>query len=97
VVDEAGDDMTYYEAALQVLRSVQHPLTTREVLDEAVKRGLITSAGKTPRNTMASKLYTQFGKDPELVKLEDPGPGRAKWGSVRWTLRNLIAADPSRE
>jgi hypothetical protein len=79
--------MTYYEAALQVLRSTDRPLTAREITDIAVQRGFIAPRGKTPHATMASELYVHARTDPELVKLEDPGDKRAKRGSVRWTLR----------
>lgn len=80
-------DMTYYDAALEVLRSARRPLTTREIADQAIQRGLITPRGKTPHITMGARLYTGVQKDPELVKIETPGKGRAKRGSVRWTLR----------
>lgn len=89
--------MTYYEAALQVLRSVQRPLTTREITDQALRRGLITPAGKTPHATMSAELYSQVGNDPELVKLEESGNKRAKRGSVRWTLLHAPAASPERD
>ena len=88
--------MTYYEAALKVLRSVQRPLTTREITDLALAKGLIKPIGKTPHATMAARLYLQAGKDPELVKLEEPGNGRAKRGSVHWTVRHASATDPER-
>jgi hypothetical protein len=84
--------MTYYEAALDVLRSAQHPLTTREITDQAIERGLISPRGKTPRTAMASRLYVRVRYDPELVKLETPGTGQAKRGSVRWTLRRSAPA-----
>lgn len=84
--------MTYYEAALQVLRSVHRPLTTREITDQAVKRGLITPVGKTPQATMAAVLYLRLRNDSELVKLAEPGNERAKKGSVRWTLRHTSDA-----
>jgi hypothetical protein len=80
--------MTYYEAALQILRSVQKPLTTREITDRALERGLITPRGKTPHATMGSMLYVRVRNDPELVKLGTPGKGRAQRYSVRWTLRH---------
>jgi hypothetical protein len=81
--------MTYYEAALQVLRSVGRPLTIHEITDEAVERGLIIPRGKTPHATMAAALYVRTARnDPQLVKLEDRGSKRAKRGSVRWTLRS---------
>jgi hypothetical protein len=90
----AGEGMTYYEAALQVLRSVRHPLTTREITDQAIERGLITPRGKTPNATMSARLYVGVRNSPDLVKLEAPGNGRARRGSVRWTLRRPTAAVP---
>ena len=86
--------MTYYEAALQVLRSARRPLSTQEVTDQAIARGLITPTGKTPLATMAAELYMRVRSDPELVKIEDPGPSRAKPGSVRWTVRPAGSARP---
>jgi hypothetical protein len=88
--------MTYYEAALQVLRSVQHPMTTRQITDQAIERGLIAPRGKTPRKTMAAELYTRVRDDPDLIKIEDPVNGRAKPGSVRWTLRYTTAGERGR-
>jgi hypothetical protein len=88
--------MTYYEAALHVLRSARQPLTTREVTDRAIERGLITPHGKTPYRTMAARLYARCRNDSELVKLEAPGKWRAERGSVRWTLRHTTIAKSSR-
>lgn len=79
--------MTYYEAALQVLKAAKRPMTIQEITDEAVGRGLITPRGKTPHATMSAELYMHVRNDPELVKLEDRTSTRAKRGSVRWTLR----------
>jgi HB1, ASXL, restriction endonuclease HTH domain len=79
--------MTFYEAALQILKSSRKPLTTKEITDRALDRGLIISRGKTPVATMAAVLYKRLGTDLQLVKTEDRGPARAKPGTVRWTLR----------
>lgn len=81
--------MIYYEAAIQILRSVQHPLTTREITELAIERGLIKPVGKTPHATMSAALYQRAQSDSELIKLEDPGNGRAKRGSVRWTVSHV--------
>lgn len=80
-------DISYYEAALQVLRFSQRPLTTREITDIAIKSGLLTPRGKTPDATMSAVLYGRAKGHVEFTKLADPGNGRAKRGSVRWTLR----------
>lgn len=79
--------MTYYQAALQVLRVAECPLTAREITTIAVERGLISPKGKTPHATMAAELYLRAPKDQHLVKLDSPGKGRAKWGSVRWAVQ----------
>lgn len=79
--------MTFYEAAIEVLRTAKHPLTAREITRQARQRGLVTSNGKTPEATMLAVLYVRLRSDPDLVKLEDRGPTRAKRGSVRWALR----------
>ena len=84
--------MTYYQAAVQVLRSARRPLTTREVADRALTQGLIAPLGKRPHNTMAAVLYRRHS-DSEIVKIEDSGSGRAKRGTVRWTLRAAVAAN----
>jgi hypothetical protein len=76
--------VTYYEAALRVLKFVGLPLTAREITDQAVEAGLIAPVGKTPHASMRSVLYMRAGSDLELLKMEDPGNGRAKRGSVRW-------------
>jgi hypothetical protein len=86
-----GEGMTYYEAALQVLRSARHPLTTREITDRALEKGLIKPYGKTPHSTMSAKLHLKARNDQQLVKLQTPGNGRAKRGSVRWTLRKTAS------
>ena len=87
--------MKYYEAALQVLGTTKHPLTTREVTDRAIEGGLITPQGRTPHGTMRAALYTHVRNDPMLVRLEAPGNGRAKRGSVRWTLRSPDLPTPA--
>ena len=83
-MNQPGRGMTYYEAALRVLKFVGHPLTAREITDQAIEAGLIAPAGKTPCATMSAALYTRVRSDLELLKMEDPGNGRAKRGSVRW-------------
>jgi hypothetical protein len=81
--------MTYAEAAIAVLKLRRHPLTTREITEVALQRGLIRPTGKTPEATMAAVLYqiVRDASDPQVVKVFSPGPTRAARGSVRWTLK----------
>jgi hypothetical protein len=81
--------MTYYEAAIEVLRAEKHPLTTQEITNRAIEKGWITPGGKTPVATMGAALYVKLPNDPDLLKLEDRSGRRAKRGSVRWTLRRV--------
>ena len=78
--------MTYYEAARQVMRNSSVPLTIEEITLRAIADGLLVTHGKTPQASMAAALYSKMRTDPELLKLEERGPGRAKRGSVRWIL-----------
>ena len=55
--------MTYYQAALQVLKIAECSLTAREITTMAVERGLICPKGKTPHATMAAELYLQVPQD----------------------------------
>jgi hypothetical protein len=80
--------MTYFEAALQVLRSAKQPLTTAEITTRALERGLIAPRGKTPEATMAAELYRRLVIDPQLVKTPARGEKRAEAGTVRWALRS---------
>lgn len=80
--------MTYYEAAVQILRAAQHPLSTREITDRAKEQKLIRPGGKTPQATMSAVLYGRQGSGSVIVKIDEPGTGRAKRGSVRWALRD---------
>lgn len=79
--------MTYLDAALQILKSSRYPLSTREIIERALEERLIVTQGKTPEATMKTALYRAADADAELVKIEVPGRGRAKRGSVRWTVR----------
>jgi HB1, ASXL, restriction endonuclease HTH domain len=78
----------YLEAAIQVLRSANRPLTIEEIVDEALRQGLIAPHGKTPRNTMSARLYTTVRDNPDspIKQVFEPGKLRARRGTVRWVL-----------
>ena len=84
--------MTYYEAALEVLRLAHQPLSTQEVTDRAIAKRFISPAGTTPKATMAAVLYRGAKSNSDLLKIEEAGEFRAKRGSVRWTLRRRTSA-----
>jgi hypothetical protein len=81
--------LTFRSAAVTVLRASARPLTTREITNSAIAKGLLHSRGRTPAATMAAQLYrsAQGSSDEVFVRIFDPGLNRAKRGSVRWTLK----------
>lgn len=77
---------TYLQAAAAVLRDASGPMTVREITGAAVSRGLIKPDGKTPERTMSAALYTA-PSDAPVSREYQPGPTRARRGSVRWRYR----------
>lgn len=49
---------SFLKAATTVLPSASRPLTVREITDEALRRGLVETGGKTPESSMSAALYT---------------------------------------
>jgi hypothetical protein len=80
--------LTYFEAALRVLRETKRPMTTRELTHAAIASGLITPIGKTPEATMSATLYEKIQSDARIKKLgeQKPGMSRAGHGTVQWEL-----------
>ena len=82
--------MTFLEAAMAVLEACGRPMTATEIVEEAKRRGLLQSAGKTPEASLSARLYVYVRDHPDgrLVRLAEAGPNRARHGSVRWALRD---------
>jgi hypothetical protein len=80
---------SYLNAALRILADQRSPLTAREIAAEAIRRGLLRPAGQTPEASMSARLYIYVRDHPDgpLVRVHEPGPARARRGSVRWALR----------
>ena len=76
--------MTFLDAADQVLKKSKTPMTARQITEEAVRLGMIDSQGKTPANTMGAKLRSneKIG-NTRFIRVEEPGS--RKW-NVKWTL-----------
>ena len=51
---------TYLEIAEQMLQESEKPMSAREIVTHAVAQGLLHSEGKTPWQTMKSKLSTDI-------------------------------------
>jgi len=80
--------VSFLAAAREILREAKEPMTSKELIAQAIKRGLVSSNGRTPDATMAARLYTFVLRNPaaDIRKLSKKKKGnqRAKRGSVRW-------------
>jgi hypothetical protein len=80
--------MTFLQAAVEVLRGARSPLSTREVVQRAKKRGLIESKGKTPEATLSAALYRRIAlPDSPIERVYVRGASRAKRETVAWRLK----------
>jgi len=76
-------NMTFAEAAYQILKQAGEPLTANEITSIALERGMISTVGKTPSATMSSQLYvdvTRKGDDSKFVKVS-----RGKFALKEWS------------
>jgi hypothetical protein len=80
--------MRYLEAAVRVLSETGTALTVEEITEGALRRGLISTTGKTPIRSMSAALYLQMLREaqPQIERFAEQGPKRARRGSVRWRL-----------
>ncbi len=64
-------------------------MTTAEVTESAIRKGLIQPIGKTPAKTMSAALYTYIRDVGESAVSREFRPARTKagWNSVRWVYR----------
>lgn len=67
--------MTFYEAAVEVLRVVGRPLHYKKITEIAIKRGLLSHIGKTPELTMGSLLNQAVRKDDGAASVLRTRPG----------------------
>jgi hypothetical protein len=74
---------TFLQAADEILRAAEGPLTAREITERALARGVVTTHGITPDRTMLSKLY-KAAASGRVQRVHEPGLKRARRGTVRW-------------
>ncbi len=82
---------SFKDAAYQVLKSENKPLSIQEITSTASKQRLFASSGRTPEATMGAQLYTEIKKSGDkslFVQL-----GKNKFGLREWgidVLKNEI-------
>lgn len=65
--------MTFYEAAVEVLRSAGRPLHVKKITAISVEQNLLTHVGRDPEKTMRARLSQEVAKTGEsLIKIIRP-------------------------
>ena len=57
--------MDFKAAAREVLKEIGHPLHYSDITEIALESGYLTSAGRTPHNTMRARLSVDVRDNPE--------------------------------
>jgi len=67
--------MTFYEAAVEVLREAGRPLHFKKITEISIRRELLSHVGKTPEITMSARLSQEVKKpgDDSLIQTIRPG------------------------
>ena len=76
--------MTFYEAALRVLEAAGQPLTSTEITERSIAQGLLSHVGKTPEQTMLSRLaaMARRARDRRVTVTGPETFGLSEWGLV---------------
>ncbi len=61
--------MTFLQAAVEVLRQAESPLSVGEITRLALEQGLIGTMGRTPRQTMAATIASSLRREKEAGEL----------------------------
>ena len=74
--------MTFYEAAIEVLRDAGRPLHYKKIAAQAIEQSLLSHVGRDPYETMNARLNQEVQKKSgdTLVKLVRPGVYELKKG-----------------
>lgn len=67
--------MTFYEAAVQVLRDAGRPLHVKKITLLAVDQDLLSHVGRSPESTMTARLEQESKKSDEESAIQQVRPG----------------------
>jgi hypothetical protein len=80
---------TFLQAAVAVLERTEGTMTSREITEQAMRRRLLATAGRTPWKTMDAAQYASNLSGGPIERLARQGPTRAVRGTVCWRLRRI--------
>ena len=69
------ENMTFIEAAAEVLRKAGKPLHYKEITELAIAGNLLSHVGKTPEVTMSHRLTSAIKKNDKEVPITKIRPG----------------------
>src|SRR5260370_34396888 len=73
--DRRKENMTFIEAAAEVLRQAGKPLHYKEITELAIAGNLLSHVGKTPEVTMSHRLTSAIKKDDKDIPIVKIKPG----------------------
>src|SRR5579859_1661740 len=73
--DRRKENMTFIEAAAEVLRKAGKPLHYKEITELAIAGNLLSHVGKTPEVTMSHRLTSAIKKDDKDIPIVKLKPG----------------------
>src|SRR5579872_6949330 len=73
--DEQETNMTFIEAAAEVLRNAGKPMHYKEITELAIAKNLLSHVGKTPEVTMSHRLTSAIKKDDKEIPIVKEKPG----------------------
>ena len=87
--------MTFIEAAAEVLRQAGKPLHYKEITELAIAKNLLSHVGKTPEVTMSHRLTSAIKKDDKDIPIVKVKPGvfaLREWDDPKAKKREAAAA-----
>lgn len=81
----------FLEAAYEVLREARSPLSAKDITSRALDQGLLQSQGKTPSQTMKSKLSTDILSRPETSAFMRTAQGAFALREWKGNLEEFVA------
>ena len=89
-------NMTFIEAAAEVLRHAGKPLHYKEITELAIAKNLLSHVGKTPEVTMSHRLTSAIKKDDKEIPIVKVRPGvfaLREWGDKK-SKKDAASAPP---
>ncbi len=77
---------TFLDAAYQVLKDADRPMSYEEITRHALDRSILTTRGKTPASTMSARLYMDIKEKGTESRFVQTGPNQFALNDQRTTL-----------